>query len=160
MQTLHKTLHKPYISLIIQTLRNVGFMFQTLHKSYTRTYTNPTQTHSKTIHKRNANPTRKPTQTQRKTLHKSVQKLYTKPYKKHSSTIHPPTFWFWTRSLEGTFMGLHGEKRWRSSAEKTNNFERFFGDSTLTFLTFGNTFRLQILPTRRVVLLRSAPKWN
>ena len=90
MQTLHKTLHKLHISLIIQTLRNVGFMFQTLHKSYTRTYTNPTQKHSKTIHKRNANPTRKPTQTQRKTLHKSVQKLYTKPFTEHSSTIHTP----------------------------------------------------------------------
>ena len=115
MQTLHKTLHKPHISLIIRTLRNVGFMFQTLHKSYTRTYTNPTQKHSKTIHKRNANPTRKPTQTQRKTLHKSVQKLYTnanptrkptqtqrktlhksvqklytKPFTEHSSTIHTP----------------------------------------------------------------------
>ena len=37
---------------------------------------------------------------------------------------------------------------------KTNNFERFLGDSTLTFLTFGNTFRLQILPTRCLVLLR------
>ena len=51
MQTLHKTLHKPYIYLIIRTLHNVGFMFQTLHKSYTRTYTNPTQKRSKTIHK-------------------------------------------------------------------------------------------------------------
>ena len=50
------------------------------------------------------------------------------------------------------------EHSWRrkkkEGAEKTNNFERFFGDSTLTFLTFGNTFRLQILPTRCLVLLR------
>ena len=50
------------------------------------------------------------------------------------------------------------EHSWRGKrkerAEKNNNFERFFGDSTLTFLTFGNTFRLQILPTRRLVLLR------
>ena len=50
------------------------------------------------------------------------------------------------------------EHTWRGKrkerAEKTNNFERFFGDSTLTFLTFGNTFRLLILPTRRLVLLR------
>ena len=50
------------------------------------------------------------------------------------------------------------EHTWRGKrkkrAEKNNNFERFFGDSTLTFLTFGNTFRLQILPTRRLVLLR------
>ena len=50
------------------------------------------------------------------------------------------------------------EHTWRGKgkecAEKTNNFERFFGDSTLTFLTFGNTYRLVILPTRRLVLLR------
>ena len=50
------------------------------------------------------------------------------------------------------------EHTWRGKrkecAEKTNNFERFFGDSTLTFLTFGNTFHLVILPTRRAVLLR------
>ena len=49
------------------------------------------------------------------------------------------------------------EHTWRGKrkecAEKTNNFERFFGDSTLTFLTFGNTFHLQILPTRRAFLL-------
>ena len=45
------------------------------------------------------------------------------------------------------------EKR-KEHAEKTNNFERFFGDSTLTFLTFRNTYRLLILPTRRAVLLR------
>ena len=37
--------------------------------------------------------------------------------------------------------------------QKSNNFERFFGDSTLTFLTFENTFRLPILPSRRAVLL-------
>ena len=50
------------------------------------------------------------------------------------------------------------EHTWRGKrkerAEKTNNFERFFGDSTLTFLTFRNTYRLLILPTRRAVLLR------
>ena len=45
------------------------------------------------------------------------------------------------------------EKR-KERAEKTNNFERFFADSALTFLTFGNTFRLVILPTRRLVLRR------
>ena len=31
--------------------------------------------------------------------------------------------------------------------KKNNNFEPFFSDSTLTFLTFGNTFCLPILPT-------------
>ena len=52
------------------------------------------------------------------------------------------------------FMNILGEKRGRSAPKKNNNFERFFADSTLTFLTFGNTFRLVFLPTRRLVLLR------
>ena len=43
------------------------------------------------------------------------------------------------------------EKKRKERAEKNNNFERFSGDSTLTFLTSGNTFCLVILPTRRVV---------
>ena len=37
--------------------------------------------------------------------------------------------------------------------QKSNNFERFFSDSTLTFLTSRNTFRLPILPIRRIVFL-------
>ena len=37
--------------------------------------------------------------------------------------------------------------------QKSNNFESFFVDSTLTFLTFGNTFRLPILPSRRTFFL-------
>ena len=37
--------------------------------------------------------------------------------------------------------------------QKSNNFEPFFSDSTLTFLTFGNTFRLPIWPTRRISFL-------
>ena len=88
MQTLHKTLHKLHISLIIRTLRNVGFMFQTLHKSYTRTYTNPTQKRSKTIHKRKSytetdtNATQNPTQKRSKTIHKTFHRAlinYTLP---------------------------------------------------------------------------------
>ena len=37
--------------------------------------------------------------------------------------------------------------------QKSNNFERFFSDLTLTFLTYRNTFRLPILPTRRIIFL-------
>ena len=37
--------------------------------------------------------------------------------------------------------------------QKSNNFEPFFSDLTLTFLTFRNTFRLPILPIRRIVFL-------
>ena len=54
-------------------------------------------------------------------------------------------------ALINPFMSILGGERAR---RKTNNFERFFGDSTLTFLTFGNTYRLPILPTRCLVLLR------
>ena len=39
------------------------------------------------------------------------------------------------------------------SPKKSNNFESFFSDSTLTFLTYRNTFRLPILPTRRIIFL-------
>ena len=51
-------------------------------------------------------------------------------------------------------LSLSDSKMLVNSPKKSNNFEPFFGDSALTFLTFGNTFRLQILPTRRLVLLR------
>ena len=37
--------------------------------------------------------------------------------------------------------------------QKSNNFESIFGDSALTFLTSRNTFRLPILPTRRIIFL-------
>ena len=37
--------------------------------------------------------------------------------------------------------------------QKSNNFESFFSDSTLTFLTYRNTFLLPILPTRRIIFL-------
>ena len=40
-----------------------------------------------------------------------------------------------------------------SALQKSNNFEPIFSDLTLTFLTFGNTFRLPILPSRRIILL-------
>ena len=39
------------------------------------------------------------------------------------------------------------------ATQKSNNFEPCFGDSTLTFLTYRNTFRLLILPTRRAAFL-------
>ena len=125
MQTLHKTLHKPYISLIIQTLRNVGFMFQTLHKSYTRTYTNPTQKHSKTI--------LNTTQILHGNRHKRNAKPYTKAFKnctqsltKNSSTIHTPNILV----LNTKFRGNIHEPSWREKVEefrrKNQQFWAFF----------------------------------
>ena len=57
-------------------------------------------------------------------------------------------------------MGINGEierpfplgRGW-GRLQKSNNFESFFSDSTLTFLTYRTTFRLPILPTRRIIFL-------
>ena len=56
-------------------------------------------------------------------------------------------------ALMNPFMSIDGEERGRSEPKKSNNFEPFFSDSTLTFLTSENTFRLPILPSRRIILL-------
>ena len=52
-------------------------------------------------------------------------------------------------------MAIGGDATRHSCAplQKSNNFESIFGDSTLTLLTFGNTFLLVILPTRRIIFL-------
>ena len=52
-------------------------------------------------------------------------------------------------------MAIGGDATRHSCAPlpKSNNFEPFFSDLTLTFLTSENTFRLPILPTRRIILL-------
>ena len=51
------------------------------------------------------------------------------------------------------YLGAHLSEIRRRPLQKSNKFERFFRDSTLTFLTSRNTFRLPILPTRRIILL-------
>ena len=52
-------------------------------------------------------------------------------------------------------MAIRGEATRHSfpPPQKSNNFERFFSDLTLTFLTFENTFRLPVLPIRRIIFL-------
>ena len=81
-----------------------------------------------------------------------VQSLFKQSIHVPQQTIRvPKTKWkpLWWNHSWGSWRGKRKE-----CAEKINKFERFFGDSALTFLTFGNTFRLPILPTRRLVLLR------
>ena len=51
------------------------------------------------------------------------------------------------------YLGAHLSEIRRRPLQKSNNFDPFFSDSTLTFLTSRNTFRLPILPTRRIILL-------
>ena len=52
-------------------------------------------------------------------------------------------------------MAIGGDATRHSCAppQNSNNFESFFSDLTLTFLTSENTFRLPILPIRRIVFL-------
>ena len=52
-------------------------------------------------------------------------------------------------------MAIGGDATRHSCAplQKSNNFEPFFSDSTLTFLTYRNTSRLPILPIRRIIFL-------
>ena len=84
------------------------------------------------------------------------------------SRIVHELFTNWTElmgQLMGQLMGINGEPHvevWKAlpfreglgvGFQKSNNFERFFGDLTLTFLTSRNTFRLVILPIRRIILL-------
>ena len=115
-----------------------------------------------------------------KTLHWGVQdptqRVFAKLYTKRNTN---PTFCFWTRISRMEFRKRmerivrnvcnvryvryerktgNGNRRWRDSSllratKKSNNFERFFADSTLTFLTFENTFCLPIFPTRRIIFL-------
>ena len=54
LQTLHKTLHSLCISLIIRTLRCVGFEAKILHKSYIKPYMG---TKSQRVKEREPTPT-------------------------------------------------------------------------------------------------------
>ena len=125
IQTIHKTLHKPYILLILRVLRCVQFVLQTIHKLYTKPYIEP---YTASVQ----NPTQNPA---RNLMLKSE-----KPF---------PLGRGWGRLLKSpSLQGGVGV-----GFQKSNNFEPFFSDSTLTFLTFGNTSRLPILPTRRIIFL-------
>ena len=88
-------------------------------------------------------------------MHKPYTYPTCKPYTAASQvlckTIHKTLIYNLMSKFEKPFPSGRG---WgRLPLQKSNNFERFFGDLTLTFLTFGNTFRLPILPSRRAVLL-------
>ena len=157
-------------------LRNVGFVRQTIHKLYT----NKPQTLHKTQH---CNYAQNPAQ-QRCILFLNADKnemseWFLNADKTNGANVLPvvvmrvasPPFAFlffvwcvyFARFTFRNHSWIHSwafmeRKGGGVPPKKTNKFERFFGDSTLTFLTFGNTFRLPILPTLRVVLLRSAPK--
>ena len=98
-------------------------------------YTNYTQT----IHWSVQNPTRKVgvNPTQNATWKRS------KPCTKRSAN---PAL-----QRRAIYLGAHLSEIRRRPLQKSNNFERFFSDLTLTFLTYRNTFHLPILPTRRII---------
>ena len=137
-------------------------MLQTIHKLYTEPYIEPYTASAQ-------NPTQR-----------AFAKLYTKRNTDHTfcfwTRISRMEFWTRMERMERMVRNVcdesnesnkrykrnerkigNGNRRWRDSSPprswKSNNFERFFSDSTLTFLTYRNTFRLPILPIRRVVFL-------
>ena len=152
-QTLHSTLHSADLPRVTKCIVWGANYTQTIHK---------------TIH---CNERDKETKDERrKTKDESTAFL------KHSGSwidsIKKSLICFGTRNARNVqklmgqlmrqFMGINGEiekpfplgRGWgRLPLQKSNNFERFFGDSTLTFLTYRNTFLLVILPTRRIIFL-------
>ena len=137
MQTIHKPYIQPCILLIYRALRNVQFEAQTIHKLYIEPYIEAFQTlHSE----RTRNYTRGGTQT----LHNGVQSIST-------GVLYKPSCITLCRSLKSP--SLQGGVGVGLRPKKSNNFEPIFSDSTLTFLTYRNTFLLVILPTRRIIFL-------
>ena len=74
IQTIHKTLHKPYIPLIFRALQSVQFALQTIHKLYT----NYTLKRSKPYTKGGGKPYTERYMEAFKTLHETERKPCTK----------------------------------------------------------------------------------
>ena len=135
-------------------------MLQTLHKLYT----NPTQRAFKTLHsERSQNYTRSGTQTlhfvfEHESREWNLEREWSESYVTFVTNVTNVSNV--TNVKQEMVIGgdalRHSCAPFRHSfplLQKSNNFEPFFSDSTLTFLTFGNTFRLPILPIRRAVFL-------
>ena len=99
---------------------------------YTKPYTEPNTTASKTLHWGVQKPTQNPA--------RNLMLKFEKPF---------PSGRGWGRLLKSpSLQGGVGV-----GFKKSNNFEPFFSDSTLTLLTYRNTFYLPILPIWRIVFL-------
>ena len=129
-----------------------------LYTNYTLNHTlNPTQQASKTLHnERSQNYTRSGTQTLHFVFeHESREwSEWSESYVTFVTNVTNVTNVSNVRNVKQE-MAIGGDATRHSCAplQKSNNFERIFSDSTLTFLTSGNTFRLPILPTRRIIFL-------
>ena len=133
-----------------------------LYTNYTLNYTlNSTQRAFRTLHsKRLQNYTRGGTQTlhfvfERESRGWKLEREWSESYVTFVTNVTNETNVTNVTNVKQE-MAIGGDAPRHSCAPrswKSNNFERFFGDSTLTFLTYRNTFRLPILPFRRIVFL-------
>ena len=132
-----------------------------LYTNYTLNLTqNPTQRAFKTLHSERSEPY---TASVRKTIHEAERKPYILSYEHELFTN-------WTelmgqlmrQSMRQLMYNLMSKfekpfplgRGWgRLPLQKSNNFEPFFSDLTLTFLTYRNTFCLPILLIRRIIFL-------
>ena len=144
-----QTIHKPYIEA-----------FQTLHCERSKPYTEA----FKTLHsERSQNYTRSGTQTihfvfEHESREWNLEREWSESYVTFVTNVTNVSNV--TNVKQEMVIGgdalRHSCAPFRHSfplPQKSNNFESFFSDLTLTFLTFGNTFRLPILPTRRIIFL-------
>ena len=144
-------------------------MLRTLHKLYT----NPTQRAFKTLHcERSQNYTRSGTQTihfvfEHESREWNLEREWSEWNEWSESYVTFVTFVTNVTNVSNVRnvkqeMVIGGDALRHSCApfrhsfplpQKSNNFEPIFSDLTLTFLTFGNTFCLPILPIRRIIFL-------
>ena len=155
---LHLTLHSADFPRVTKCIVCASNYTQTIHKPYIEAF--------KTLHsERSQNYTRSGTQTLHFVFEHESREWNLEREWSDWNLGHGWSEWCESYVTFVTFvtnvtnvkqeMAIGGDAPLHSRAplQKSNNFERFFSDSTLTFLTFGNTFRLSILPTRRAVFL-------
>ena len=162
-QTLHSTLHRSDSPLVAKCIVCASNYTQTIHKLYIKPYIEAFQT----LHcERSQNYTRSGTQTlhfvfEHESREWNLEREWSESYVTFVTNVTNVTNVSNVRNVKQE-MAIGGDATRHSCApfrhsfplpQKSNNFESFFSDSTLTFLTFGNTFRLPILPTRRIIFL-------
>ena len=142
-QTLHSTLHRADSPSVAKCIVCAPNYTQTIHKLCIKPYIEAFQT----LHCERPKP-----YTTASKPYTTASKPYTEP-----STEHHVEVWKALPFREGLGGRLLKSPSLQGGVgvgpQKSNNFEPIFSDSTLTFLTSENTFRLPILPTRRIIFL-------
>ena len=145
-QTLHSTLHSADFPCVAKCIVCASNYTQTIHKLYIEAF--------QTLHsERSPNYTRSGTQTlhfvfEHESREWNLEREWSESYVTLVTNVTNVT-----NVKQEMKIGGDATRHFCKPLQKSNNFEPFFSDSTLTFLTSENTFRLPILPIRRAVFL-------